>query len=34
MKNIFLEEYYAKCVGETILKLFYKKSKLSIYVTQ
>ena len=27
MKNIFLEKSYAKCGGETIPRLFSKKSK-------
>ena len=34
MRNIFLEKFYTKCVGETILRLFFKKSKLSVYVDQ
>ena len=34
MKNIFLEESYPKCGGETILRHFSKKSKLSISLDQ
>ena len=34
MRNIFLEKFCTKCVGETILRLFFKKSKLSVYVDQ
>ena len=30
MRNIFLETSYTKCGGETIPRLFSKKSKLSI----
>ena len=30
MRNIFLEKSYEKCVGETILRRFSKKSKLCI----
>ena len=30
MRNIFVEKSYTKCGGETIPRLFYKKSKLSI----
>ena len=30
MRNIFVEKSYAKCGGETIPRLFSKKSKLSI----
>ena len=30
MGNIFLEKSYTKCDGETIPRLFSKKSKLSI----
>ena len=32
--NIFLKKLYAKCGGETILKTFSKKSKLSISLDQ
>ena len=34
MKNIFLEKSYTKCGGETILRPFSKKSKLSISLDQ
>ena len=34
MKIIFLEKSYTKCGGETILRSFSKKSKLSIYLNQ
>ena len=30
MKNIFLENSYAKCGGETSTRFFYKKSNFSI----
>ena len=30
MRNIFLEKSYAKCNGESILRPFFKKSKLSV----
>ena len=30
MRNIFREKLYTKCGGETIFRLFYKKSKLSM----
>ena len=30
MTNIFLERSYKKCVGETCLRLFFKKSNLII----
>ena len=30
LRNIFLEKLYTKCGGETISRLFFKKSKLSI----
>ena len=30
MRNIFVEESYTKCGGETIPRLLPKKSKLSI----
>ena len=33
-KNIFLKESYAKCGGETIPRLFFKKSKLNISLDQ
>ena len=29
LRNIFLKKYYIKCGGETIPRLFFKKSKLS-----
>ena len=32
--NIFLEESYTKCGGETIPRSFFKKSKLSISLDQ
>ena len=31
MRNTFIEKSYTKCDGETIPRLFSKKSKLSIY---
>ena len=34
MRNIFLEKPNTKCGGETSLRPFYKKSKLSISVSQ
>ena len=34
MQNDFLEKSYTKCDGVTILWLFSKKSKLSIYLDQ
>ena len=34
MRNVFLEKSYTKCVGEPSPRLFYKKSKLSIYLDQ
>ena len=34
MRNIFLEKSYIKCGGETILRSFSKKSKLSISLDQ
>ena len=34
MKNIFLEKSNAKCGGETIPRLFSKKSKLNISLDQ
>ena len=34
MRNIFLEESYTKCGGETILTLFSRKSNLSISLDQ
>ena len=34
MRNIFLEKSYTKCGGETIPRLFSKKSKLSISLDQ
>ena len=34
MRNIFLEKSYTKCGGETIPRLFSKKSKLSIALDQ
>ena len=34
MINIFLVKSYIKCGGETILRLFPKKSKLSISLDQ
>ena len=30
MRSIFLEKSFTKCAGEDSLRLFYKKSKLSI----
>ena len=33
-RNIFLEESYTKCGGETIPRPFSTKSKLSIYLDQ
>ena len=32
--NIFLEKSYAECGGETILRHFPKKSKLSVTLNQ
>ena len=34
MRNIFLEKSYTKCGGETIPRVFSKKSKLSISLDQ
>ena len=34
MKNIFVEKSYPQCLGETIPRLFSKKSKLSISLVQ
>ena len=34
MRNIFDEKSYTKCGGETILRPFSKKSKLSISLDQ
>ena len=34
MRNIFLEKLYIKCDGETIPRLFSKKSKLKISLDQ
>ena len=34
MKNIFVENSYTKCAGETIPRFLSKKSKLSISVDQ
>ena len=34
LRNIFLEKSYTKCDGETISRLFSKKSKLSISLDQ
>ena len=34
MRNIFIEKSYIKCGGETILRPFSKKSKLSISLDQ
>ena len=34
MRNNFLEKSYTKCGGETILRPFSKKSKLSISLNQ
>ena len=34
MNKIFLEKSQAKSGGETIPRLFFKKSKLSIYLNQ
>ena len=33
-RNIFIEESYTKCGGETIPRPFSTKSKLSIYLDQ
>ena len=33
-RNIFCEKSYAKCGGETIPRLLFKISKLSIYLDQ
>ena len=33
-RNIFLEKSYTKCDGETIHRLFFKKSKLGISLYQ
>ena len=33
-KNIILEKSYTKCIGETILRPFSKKTKLSISLDQ
>ena len=30
MRDIFVEKSYTKCGGETIPRLFFKKSKLSV----
>ena len=34
LRNIFLEESYTKCGGETLPRPFLKKSKLSISLDQ
>ena len=34
LRNIFLEKSYTKCDRETILRSFFKKSKLSISLNQ
>ena len=34
MRNIFIEKSYIKCGGETIPRLFTKKSNLSIVLDQ
>ena len=34
IRNIFLGKSYTKCGGETILRLFLKKSKISISLDQ
>ena len=34
MRNIFVEKSYTKCGGETILRHFSKKSKLSLCLDQ
>ena len=34
MRNIFLENSYTKCVGETIPRAFSKKLKLRIFLDQ
>ena len=34
LRNIFLEKLYTKCGGETILRPFLKKLKLSISLDQ
>ena len=34
MRNIFVEKSYTKCGGETILRTFSKKSKLSLCLDQ
>ena len=33
-RKVFLEKSYIKCGGETILRLFFKKSKLIISLDQ
>ena len=34
MRNIFVENSFSKCGGETISRLFSKKSKLNVSVDQ
>ena len=34
MRNIFLENSYTKCGGETVPRPFSKKSKLSLFLNQ
>ena len=34
MRNIFVEKSYTKCGGETFLRPFFKKSKLSTSLDQ
>ena len=34
MRNIFIEKSYIKCGGETIPRLFTKKSNLSVVLDQ
>ena len=34
MRKVFLEKSYIKCGGETILRLFFKKSELIISLDQ
>ena len=34
MRNIFVEESYTKCAGESIPRSLCKKSKLNMYLDQ
>ena len=34
LRNIFIEKSFTKCGGETILRPFFKKSKLSVSLDQ